>query len=83
MRIDIDHAVWNRPLTFALHRDVDETGLSGTGVVAHGALFPNGKVVLAWGGSLGVPSVAVFDNVDQVRTVHGHDGKTRLVWDMP
>jgi len=65
---------------FRLFRVEDETGLSGTGEVAEGVVFSNGKVVVAWGGNLSVPSVAVFDNIEQVKRVHGHGGKTRIEW---
>jgi hypothetical protein len=65
---------------FRLFRLEDETGLSGTGAVAEGVQFSNGKVVVAWGGALSVPSVAVFDSIDEVKKVHGHGGKTRIEW---
>jgi hypothetical protein len=66
---------------FRLHRLEDETGLSGTGIVAEGAVFSNGKVVVAWAGEQAVPSVAVFDSIEQVEQVHGHGGKTRVEWE--
>jgi len=68
------------PQIFRLLRLEDETGLSGTGQVAEGVVFGNGKVVVAWGGALAVPSVAVFDSIEQVKKVHGHGGKTRIEW---
>ena len=65
---------------FRLLRLEDETGLSGTGPVAEGVLFDNGKVAVGWGGQQGVPSVAVFDSIEQVEKIHGHGGKTRVEW---
>jgi hypothetical protein len=65
---------------FRLFRLEDETGLSGTGVVAEGVEFANGKVAVTWGGELAVPSVTVFDSIEQVEKVHGHGGKTRIEW---
>jgi hypothetical protein len=65
---------------FRLVRLEDETGLSGTGEIAEGIEFSNGKVALGWGGALAVPSVAIFDSIEQVVKVHGHGAKTRIEW---
>lgn len=69
--------------TFELHRDVDHSGLSGTGVVADGAVFPDGTTVLRWretnNGDLR-PTTAVFESVASVEATHGHGGSTRIVW---
>ena len=64
--------------TFALIRDVDETGVSGTGCVADGVVFEDGTTVLRWRGER--QSTVVFDSVDDAIGIHGHDGKTRLVY---
>jgi hypothetical protein len=63
---------------FHLLRHADETGISGTGVVAEGALFTNGKAVVSWLTS--VSSVAVYDSIEAVVAIHGHNGKTEVVW---
>lgn len=65
---------------FQLHRDEDETGISGTGVVAEGALFSDGMVVLRW--TTQWPTSTVFHDrgMDAVKHIHGHNGKTRIVW---
>lgn len=63
---------------FVLYRGEDETGVSGTGVVAGGVAFPNGKCVVSW--FTAVTSVAVYDSIAAVRAIHGHGGKTRIVW---
>lgn len=66
---------------FALQRDEDESGVSGTGRVGEVAEFPNGKAVLQWSANTlaGVPSMSIFDSLKDLETVHGHGGKTRLV----
>lgn len=62
---------------FELHRNEDETGVSGTGIVAQGVIFDNGKVSLTWLTS--VSSVAVYDSIEDVVKIHGHEGKTRII----
>lgn len=72
--------------TFSLVRDADVTGISGTGVVAEGVEFTDGTVVLRWlkAGTARPdvikPTTVVHDDVDSVRNLHGHDGKTRVVY---
>lgn len=63
---------------FVLDRAEDVTGTSGTGVVAEGVLFTGGKVALHW---LSVyPSVNVYDTLEVVLALHGHDGRTVVRW---
>jgi hypothetical protein len=64
--------------TFHLLRLEDESGVSGTGFVAEGVVFSNGWVALMWLSDY--PSVAVYQSVEAVEVVHGHGGKTRLVF---
>lgn len=65
---------------FHLQRDEDETGISGTGVVAEGVEFSDGRVVLRW--VVGDhQSTVVWDSIDSVEQIHGHGGRTRIVWD--
>lgn len=68
------------PRPFALYRDQDATGVSGTGVVAQGAEWPDGLVVLRWTGAW--PTSVVFHDrgIESVEAIHGHGGKTRVVW---
>lgn len=54
------------------------TGVSGTGLVATGTVYSNGKAVLVWIGEK--VSVAVYDSLDMLREIHGHDGKTTIEW---
>ena len=63
---------------FQLNRTEDETGVSGTGIVAEGVVFANGKVSLSWRTSH--TSVAVYDTLRTVEAIHGHNGRTRIEW---
>lgn len=63
---------------FELVRHEDETGISGIGKIAEGVQFSSGKCVLAW--IREIPSVTVYDAVEQIISIHGHDGKTELRW---
>lgn len=63
---------------FVLERIEDESGVSGTGIVAEGVQFSTGKCVLAWVTQF--KSVAVYDSVEDVEMIHGHNGKTVIVW---
>lgn len=67
------------PRLFHLYRDTDQSGVSGTGRVAEGTLFPNGKAVLSW--NTPFTSVAVYDSMKHLREIHLHGGKTRVVFD--
>lgn len=64
---------------FRLVRDVDVSGVSGTGVVVEGVQFSDGKVAMRWivGGHR---STAVYESAQAVETIHGHNGATRLEW---
>lgn len=63
---------------FELHRDVDVSGVSGTGVVAEGVQFADGTCAMRW---LSVtPSSEQFRNVIELSAVHGHDGLTKVLW---
>ncbi len=63
---------------FQLHRDTDETGTSGTGVVAEGVRFTDGQCVVRWTTEL--RSTGVYDLIGSVIAIHGHNGQTRVVW---
>ena len=56
------------------------TGISGTGVVALGVEWPDGMVVLRWTSDW--PTSVVFHErgMASVEAVHGHGGKTEVVW---
>lgn len=75
---------------FYLQRDVDVSGVSGTGVVAEGVMFvssvepvlsggyPDGKVVIHWLGEH--QSIVIWDSLEAAIMVHGHVGSTKFVW---
>ena len=63
---------------FQLLRDEDPSGVSGVGRVAVGVVFPSGKVVLEWLGSYS--TFGIYDDLGQVEQIHGHGGKTRIVF---
>lgn len=63
---------------FQLHREVDASGVSGTGIVAEGAEFTNGTCVLVW--LTEVTSTGIYPNIKNIETIHGHEGRTRVVF---
>jgi len=62
-----------------LARADDVTGLSGTGRVAWIVEFPDGTTVVRWCVST-VRQTAVFNSMEDVLAVHGHDGRTWAEW---
>lgn len=68
----------NPPRTFWLVRDVDVSGVSGTGVVAEGVMFTDGSVVIRWLSERA--STVVWSSIEDAQAVHGHGGLTRFVW---
>lgn len=67
---------------FYLFRKVDISGTSGTGIVAMGAIFPSGQVFMEWIASNHV-SWNMFDNIEDVKTINGHDGATEIIMGNP
>lgn len=65
---------------FVVQRQRDETGISGIGLVAQGVQFSDGVVVMRWCTATGPQSTTIFNSVDDLRTVHGHNGATTIVW---
>lgn len=63
---------------FILYRDEDVSGVSGTGIVAEGIVFAKGSAALTWYSAS--PSVNIYNTVEDVMTVHCHEGKTRFFW---
>ena len=64
---------------FHLQRDEDVSGVSGTGMVAEGVVFHDGQVVLSWFGQY--HTLEISPTIEQVETIHGHGGLTRIVWE--
>ena len=69
------------PRRFYLLRRRDDSGVSGTGVVAMGVEFECGKAVTCWcSEGSDIHQVSVWDSIDQVRRIHGHNGATEIRW---
>lgn len=66
---------------FELHRHEDATGVSGTGVVAEGVVFKNGKIAVAW--LTRHKSMTIYDDMATLEAIHGHGGMTEVVWHDP
>jgi len=63
---------------FSLERTVDVSGVSGTGTVAVGVEFEDGKVAIRWMGK--TPSTVLWDSIDDAIAVHGHGGLSYIKW---
>lgn len=75
-RAGLNEIEWHR--RFYLYRQVDDTGVSGRGVVAHGVEFSDGAVVIRWLGDK--PSTVVWHCLADAMKVHGHGGHTVAVY---
>src|SRR5438034_6612988 len=72
----------NKPRTFHLNRIKDASGVSGTGIVAVGVEFPSKKCCIEWTSTrTGVPGLGIYDNMEGLKAIHGHDGKTEVKFD--
>jgi hypothetical protein len=69
--------------TFRLERDEDETGISGTGTVAEGVVWSSGEVHIHWVTGEHQSFVHWPKGLESVEKIHGHGGKTRIVFDEP
>lgn len=67
-----------QPRLFHLQRDTDITGISGTGIVAHGVQWPDHTVTIRWTGDQ--PSTVNWSHLNDAIAVHGHGGHTRIIW---
>lgn len=64
---------------FVLERDEDISGVSGVGTVAEGIEFSDGTVALKW--IVGEHrSMVLWQSIEAVRVIHGHDGHTTIVY---
>lgn len=69
------------PQVFVMIRHSDETGVSGTGPVVDGIIFPSGSCVVEWRGA--TPCVQVWPSFTAFKRVHidpHPDNKTELRW---
>lgn len=64
---------------FHLQREEDVSGVSGTGRVAEGVILPSGWCVVWWLSKLW--TVTTYENIGVVEKLHGHDGKTKIVYE--
>jgi hypothetical protein len=65
---------------FFLTRLEDVSGVSGTGRVAEGAVFSNGRVALVWISAPSIPTMTFYDSIEDVERIHGHEGRTVIEW---
>ena len=69
---------------FELIRHEDPTGVSGTGLVALGCLFPDGIAVTHW--LTETRSTVVWHTASEeeaiaaLKRIHGHGGSTEIRW---
>ena len=68
----------SRQKRFILQRNEDETGISGTGIIAEGVQHTNGKCSMSWLTKPG--SICVYSCIDDVVAIHGHGGLTEVIW---
>lgn len=71
---------------FSMVRNVDATGVSGTGEILEGVVFENGKVAAAWlpSSEVKAASIVIFDSMDDFMSVHvfSHpENQTQLIWE--
>jgi hypothetical protein len=65
--------------SFHLERTEDVSGVSGTGSVAEGVQFSDGIVAIRW--VTGEHhSTVIWEDLDSVLAIHGHDGRTVVHW---
>lgn len=65
---------------FRLVRHEDVSGVSGTGVVAHGVQMPDGFVALRWAVPCMPATWNLFDAIEHLELLNGHKGKTEVEW---
>lgn len=66
---------------FYLLRHEDINSNSGVGIVAVGVKLPSGKCIMEWLSN--EITETIFESVEQIIRIHGHQGDTELVWDDP
>lgn len=64
---------------FHLRRNEDESGVSGTGRIAEGVMFTDGTCALRW--LTEHRSTALYENIQTLIKIHGHGGKTAVVFE--
>lgn len=65
---------------YELIRDIDVSGVSGTGPVAELVEFESGWCAVSfYGYTADVPNVIVYSSLADAEKIHGHEGKTRII----
>lgn len=67
-----------RPKLFYLERTADQVGLTGTGKVAEGIVYSDGRVSMRWLGERA--STVNHDSIDNVEYIHCHNGNSKIVY---
>ena len=63
---------------FILDRDTDITGISGTGVIAHGVEWEEGgQAGLYW---LGTKTTRQYPDILSVQAIHCYNDNAKVVW---
>ena len=70
------------PRRFILYRRHDATGVSGTGIVATGVVWPDGHAALRWKADdpREASSTSVWSSVADLLRVHGHGGLSKIFY---
>lgn len=63
---------------FVLDRTEDHSGVSGVGLVAEGVMFSDGTAALRW--VVGLRSTALYNSMNDLVAIHGHNGSTQVRW---
>lgn len=66
---------------FWLVRSEDVHGNSGIGIVAEGVIFSDETVTMKWLAE--IASQTDFPSIHAVNHLHGHNGRTRVVYNLP
>lgn len=63
---------------FELHREVDVSGISGTGIVAEGVMFFDGSATMRW--KTKYRTTVTTEHMEIIYQVHCLNGATKVVW---
>ena len=69
--------------TFTVHRESDETGVSGAGIVAQGCVFGSGYCVINWLTPRPRGNIVIWESLEQFLSIHAtpHPGnRTRITF---
>jgi hypothetical protein len=63
---------------FYLQRNIDASGVSGTGKVAEGCEFDTKWCALVW--LTGEDTMSFYESIESLEGIHGHQGMTKVIW---